>query len=183
MKIGVISDTHGDYESTEKIFSNFFNDVELIVHAGDILNHGPRNPIPRGYDPIKLSELFNSSPVIIHFAKGNCDSDVDTLMINNFIQAPYLFLNIEGIKILITHGDKNLEYYQKLSKDNVDILITGHTHNYLLEKNSGYIMLNPGSPSLPKNHHNGTCGIINTNTGTISIYDIKENQILAEINF
>ncbi len=183
MKIGVISDTHGDFLSVHKIFNKIFLDVDVILHAGDILNHGPRNPIPEGYDPVKLSDLLNNFPVPIHFAKGNCDSDVDTMMIKNFLQAPYIYTIFEGIKIVVTHGDKNLEYFKELSEKHADILITGHSHNYALEKENSVIYLNPGSTSIPKNHINGTCAVIDINSQSISIIDIVKNEILAEINF
>ena len=183
MKIGVISDTHGDYESVKKIFENIFTDTDLILHAGDILNHGPRNPIPEGYNPVKLSDLLNNSPIPIHFCKGNCDSDVDTLMIKNFIQAPYLYLNLEGIRMVVTHGDKNFDYFKDLAQKNCDLLISGHTHNYLIEKEKNFIMLNPGSPSIPKNHHHGTCATIDIDTGIITIYDIEDKNPLIEFKF
>lgn len=183
MKLGVISDTHGDYINVKKAFDEIFYDVDTIIHAGDILNHGPRNPIPDGYNPVKLADLLNNQPVPVHFAKGNCDSDVDTLMINNFIQAPYLFLVFEGIKIVVTHGDKNLDYLMELADNHADILITGHTHNYTIDKVNKFILLNPGSTSIPKNHPNGTCATIDIENSVISIYDITKNEIIAESKF
>ncbi len=183
MKIGVISDTHGDYKNVKLAFDYVLSDVNLVIHAGDILNHGPRNPIPEGYNPIELSNLLNKLPIPIHFAKGNCDSDVDTMMIKNFIQAPYLYLVIEGIKIVVTHGDKNLNFYKELAEKYSDILITGHTHNYTIDKESKYIHLNPGSTSIPKNHPNGTCATIDINSSTITIFDLEKKDIIAETKF
>ena len=183
MKLGIISDTHGDYINVKNAFEKIFLDIEVLIHAGDILNHGPRNPIPKGYDPVKLSKFFNQLPIPIHFAKGNCDSDVDTLMIENFIQAPYLYLVIEGIKIVVTHGDKNLNYFKNLANKHADILITGHTHNYIIEKDQNFIHLNPGSTSIPKNHPHGTCALIDIDSNLISIYDIESNDIISETKF
>ena len=183
MKVGVVSDTHGDYTNIKKAFDEIFVDIDFLIHAGDILNHGPRNPIPEGYNPVELSNFLNNLPISVHYAKGNCDSEVDSLMIKNFIQSPYLYLVIEGIRIVVTHGDKNLNYFKELSEKHADILITGHTHNYTIDKESKYILFNPGSTSIPKNHPHGTCGLIDIDAGEISIFDIVENEIIAQTKF
>ena len=178
MLIGIISDTHGDADSFKLVLNKFFENVDLIIHAGDILNHGPRNKIPEGYNPSLLSDYINNLPVDILFCKGNCDSEVDQMLINTPIASPYLYAVFEGIKIAVTHGDKKLpERFYKYS----DIIISGHTHNYNLEKINNTIYLNPGSLSIPKNHINGTCSIIDLNANIITIYDIVNENSLAEM--
>ncbi len=178
MQIGVVSDTHGDEFSFKTAMERFFQNVNLIIHAGDILNHGPRNKIPDNYNPEALSEYLNSLPVDILFCKGNCDSEVDQMMINVPIASPYLYLVLEGVKIFATHGDKKLP--EKFLKSS-DIIISGHTHNYNLEKINRTVYLNPGSLSIPKNHINGTCAIIDLDSNIISIYDIEKEAILSEL--
>ena len=180
MRIGIISDTHGDYNSFNLAFENILKDVDIIIHAGDILNHGPRNRIPSGYSPEKLAEAINNLPVDIVFVKGNCDSDVDQMMIDFLIGSPYLFLMIEGFKIVVNHGDKKID---KKFFTNIDFYISGHTHIYNVEYLNATIFLNPGSLSIPKNHINGTCGIIDTTTNIVSIYDIINKNILIETKF
>jgi len=59
MKIGVISDTHGSLTAWQQVLSGPFQDVDLILHAGDVLYHGPRNPLPEGYQPGQLAEAIN----------------------------------------------------------------------------------------------------------------------------
>jgi len=181
MKIGVISDTHGDAINFDIALNNILYDVELIIHAGDILNHGPRNKIPEGYNPVKLAELINTSPIDIFFAKGNCDSEVDELLINYFISSPYLYLMVEGVRLFVSHGHINFSEYLKKAKQKCDIFIFGHTHIYTIEKEDNIVQLNPGSLSLPKNNPNGTCAIINIDSNEISIFDIKNREPLAEM--
>ena len=180
MKIGIISDTHGDFASFNTAFENILRDVDILIHAGDILNHGPRNMIPSGYSPEKLANAINNLPVDILFAKGNCDSDVDQMMINFLIGSPYLFLIIEGFKIVVNHGDKKIN---KKFFRNIDFYITGHTHIYNVEHLDATIFINPGSLSIPKNNINGTCGIIDTTTNIVTIHDIFNKNILIETKF
>ena len=180
MKIGLISDTHGDYGSFNTAFENILRDVDIIIHAGDILNHGPRNVIPSGYAPEKLAYVINKLPVDILFVKGNCDSDVDQMLINYLIGSPYLYLIIEGFKTIVNHGNKKID--KKYFK-NIDFYISGHTHIYNVEHIDSTIFINPGSLSIPKNHINGTCGIIDTIANIVHIYDIFTKNILIENNF
>src|SRR5690348_16178739 len=107
MKIGVISDTHGDYKAWKKVKETIFRDCHNIIHAGDILYHGPRNPIVDGYNPSELLKDLNNINIPIHFAKGNCDAEVDQMVINRPIMSPYVYLNYNNFGIIVIHGDKN----------------------------------------------------------------------------
>ncbi len=177
MKIGIISDTHGDVFSFKMALENIFKDIDLILHAGDILYHGPRNTLPSGYNPEKLANIINELPTDILFSKGNCDSAVDQMMINMPILSNYLFISIEGYKILLYHGDTKLNF------KNIDFIITGHTHIYNLQLSDSTIFINPGSLSLPKNHNNGTCAILDISLNLINIYDISSSKSLMEAKF
>ncbi|HHW29057.1 MAG TPA: phosphodiesterase, partial [Syntrophomonadaceae bacterium] len=97
MRIGIISDTHGSLSSWQKVMSTLFRDVDLIIHAGDLLYHGPRNPLPDNYQPRGVAEAVNSLTVPFVIAQGNCDAEVDQMMINWPLQAPYAFLQIENL--------------------------------------------------------------------------------------
>lgn len=88
MKIGVISDTHGDLKAWSKIQETIFHDCKHIIHAGDILYHGPRNPIVEGYNSSELAKEINKLNIPIHIARGNCDADVDQMVIEKPIMAP-----------------------------------------------------------------------------------------------
>ncbi|QNO16355.1 phosphodiesterase [Alkalicella caledoniensis] len=152
MKIGVISDTHGVVTVWDRVIEEFFTDVDLIIHCGDVLYHGPRNPIVEGYNPALLAQRINSLQTPIVFSKGNCDAEVDQMVLDHPLQNPYTILIVQGKKILSHHGH-TLNYQEKVKlaqKYGIDIFITGHTHIPEVYKEGSTIFLNPGSPSLPK---------------------------------
>jgi len=173
MKIGVISDTHGDATGWQRVMETQFHDVDLIIHAGDILYHGPRNPLVEGYNPPELASLINSCPVPVLFARGNCDADVDQLMLDYPVQAPYAFLQVGNLRIMSHHGDGlDREEMLRLSRIyRANIFISGHTHVRALEDEGGVILLNPGSPSLPKGE----------GRPTVAVLECEENSLRIEI--
>lgn len=144
MKIGVLSDTHGGGRSFLALLP-FVETSDLVVHAGDILYHGPRNPLPEGYDPKGLANSLNGLKVPVVYSRGNCDADVDQLLLRCPIQAPYALLFVDGLQILVLHELKGEELPYR-----VDIVIFGHTHRWEMFSKDGILYLNPGSPSLPK---------------------------------
>ena len=151
-RIGVISDTHGDLAGWHRALSGPLGRVDCIVHAGDLLYHGPKNPMVAGYDPAGLAEAMNALDVPLIVAKGNCDSAVDQLVLRAPIQSPYAFLQMEGLRVLVHHGDGLTEADRRTLGEQwaIDVFVTGHTHARLLERVGKTIMLNPGSPALPK---------------------------------
>lgn len=178
MRILVMSDTHGDTTFWEYI-KELLERSDYVIHAGDVLYHGPRNPLPSGYNPPKLAELINNSkPFFI--AKGNCDADVDQLVLKYPIASPYIFLYFEPFKILVTHGEDKREedLWDMAEKYNVDILIFGHIHTPVLKKEKNRIILNPGSPSLSKTP-NKTVALIQDNK--IAIIDITDKTELYSL--
>lgn len=152
MKIGVISDTHGDLPGWQQAQAKVFAGTELIIHAGDLLYHGPKNPIPAGYDPAKLAEAINQSPAPVVIARGNCDSEVDQLVIRHPIQAPYALVILPNRRIMAQHGHLlSAQQMAALAYDyKLDLLITGHTHVPKVERVGECVFLNPGSPSISK---------------------------------
>jgi putative phosphoesterase len=156
MRIGVVSDTHGDTQGWQAAIAGPLAGVELILHVGDILYHGPRNPMPAGYDPAALADLMNHAPAPIIIARGNCDSDVDQLVLEYPIQAPYALAVIDGVRIIVNHGDEfGLEnpvpgIAKVAAKYGVSLYVCGHTHAPMLERAGDCLIMNPGSPALPK---------------------------------
>lgn len=185
MKIGVISDTHGCRDHWAKAYDKFFKDADLIIHSGDVLYHGPRNPMLEDYNPAELAEKINgcSQPVLI--CKGNCDSEVDQLVLNTPIQSPYVHVFADGRHIVATHGhmvesDEAKEAMAAAIK--ADIFISGHVHYTVLEKRGNTVFLNPGSPSLSKREDgHQTCAVISD--VDIKVYDVNTVEVLAEFKF
>ncbi len=157
MRVGIVSDTHGSAAVWKELLGGLFRDVDLIIHAGDVLYHGPRNPLPRGYDPQGLAELLNNSPVPVVFARGNCDAEIDQLLITWPLQSPYSFLQLGSLRLLVNHGHElSPEGLCSLgSRYRVHVVVAGHTHVPLLKKENGVLFVNPGSPALPKDPAKG----------------------------
>jgi putative phosphoesterase len=128
MKIGVMSDTHGSLDYFEKAVKTL-SDCDVLLHGGDILYHGPRNDLPKGYNPKGVVEILNKLDNIL-ITKGNCESDVDQMVLNHPIQGPYVLSQFGDIRILLTHGyvDSKEETIRKAKSMGADILILGHTH-------------------------------------------------------
>lgn len=180
MKIGIISDTHGNVEIWENIKNSIFKDVDIILHSGDILNPGPKNPISIGYNPSKLAQSLNESKIPILIAKGNCDSEVDQSLLNIPIEASYILYERNNLKIFVTHGHNfDEEKKLKLAKQyKINVFIYGHTHRNEIFEKEGIVFLNPGSPTIPfDNTH--SVGIIEENR--IYIVEIIQNKIIKEI--
>ncbi|HBT79325.1 MAG: phosphodiesterase [Selenomonas sp.] len=183
MKIGVISDTHGHEMAWQNCFDKYFSDADLILHAGDVLYHGPRNPMKADYNPAGLVQRINSCPVPVVIARGNCDSEVDASCLELPVQAPYAYVYGQGKRIIITHGHTcmtNEEKDQLAAHLKADIFISGHIHTNVLEKRGNTIFLNPGSPALSKREDGrATCAVIADDA--IRIYDIATDEVLMEL--
>jgi putative phosphoesterase len=117
---------------------------------GDILYHGPRNDLPAGYAPKKVIELLNPLKNEILAVRGNCDTEVDQMVLSFPILADYAYLSLDGLRIFATHGHKfNTDSLPPLAKG--DILLHGHTHvPVAIEFGEDNLYINPGSLSIPK---------------------------------
>ena len=148
MKFLIASDIHGSEKYTEELLARFGEEgADQLVLLGDIYNHGPRNPLPDGYDPLGVARLLNAVADRLTVIKGNCDSDVDTLISDfEFVSEAVLFIG--GKKVFLQHGDRFS--IDRLPKNCGDVFIYGHYHTGFIEEKEGVIVANCGSVSLPK---------------------------------
>ena len=150
MKIIIASDLHGSFYYVSKLIEQFnaLNADKLIL-LGDILYHGPRNDLPRDYNPKKVIEMLSAYKNEILAVRGNCDTEVDQMVLPFPILSDYALISVDGVDIYATHG-------HKFGKDNPppmkagDILLCGHTHVAADETCEGFRYINPGSVSIPK---------------------------------
>ena len=151
MKFLIASDIHGDLNCARTVIDAFQTEkCDKILLLGDILYHGPRNDLPDGYNPKGVIELLNSNKNYILAVRGNCDTEVDQMVLKFPILADYICLSLDGLAVYATHGHKyNVE--SPLPLQTGDILLHGHTHVFACTKfgNDNYY-LNPGSASIPK---------------------------------
>jgi len=182
MRIGIISDTHGSVEAWEKALNSVFQEVDMILHAGDVLYHGARNPLPAGYGTVQLAETLNACPIPLVIAQGNCDSDVDQMVIDIPMQAPFALVEAPWGRILLTHGHRYApdEALILAEKYRVRLWVSGHTHVPVLEKTNNTIFFNPGSPSLPKGDDpRPTVGLITE--GMVKLIALDSGATLMEL--
>lgn len=150
MKLLFAGDIHGSAWYAEKLNELILKeDPTRVVLLGDLLYHGPRNDLPRDYDTRKVMPILNSLKTKILAVRGNCDTEVDQMVLEFPIMADYILLFLEGRMVFVTHGhiynEKNLPHLNK-----GDVFIQGHTHLRVVADRGDYFFLNPGSLSLPK---------------------------------
>ena len=153
MKILIASDIHGDAEKTERLLEAYeHSGARKLLLLGDLLYHGPRNDLPAGYAPKKVIGLLGSLKNEILCVRGNCDTEVDQMVLPFPILAEYALLELDGVCMFATHGHKfNINTPPPLGRG--DILLNGHTHipkAELFDPDNGNVYINPGSVSIPK---------------------------------
>ena len=154
-KIMIASDIHGDAETCERLVKDFqLSGADKLLLLGDILYHGPRNDLPQGYAPKKVIELLKPLSEKILCVRGNCDTEVDQMVLSFPILADYAYIAVDGLRIFATHGHKyNTENQPPLATG--DILLHGHTHvPCAVGFGKDNLYINPGSLSIPKE---GSC--------------------------
>ena len=151
MKLLIASDIHGDLGNTEKILSFCKKEkCDKILLLGDLLYFGPRNHLTPSYDPQGVIRLLNENKEYIIAVKGNCDAEVDQMVLELPIMADYCYLSLDGLFVFATHGHHhNTTTPPPLRKG--EILLHGHTHVLRCEEfgNENYY-LNPGAATYPK---------------------------------
>ena len=150
MKYMFASDIHGSAYYCRKMLDAFEKEgAERLVLLGDLLYHGPRNDLPKEYAPKQVIPMLNAMKDKIYAVRGNCEAEVDQMVLEFPIMAEYCILYLNQRMIFATHGhvfhEKNLPMLKK-----GDILLHGHTHVPVCREHEDYIYMNPGSVSIPK---------------------------------
>lgn len=179
MKIMFISDIHGSYLYAKKAIEIFEREkMDTLVVLGDVLYHGPRNPLPEGYDCKKVAELLNSYQDKIIAVRGNCDAEVDQMVLDFNVRKDYEIFDVDGHHFFISHG--HIYNEEKLPQlQDGDIFAYGHIHKPVAKKQNHIFIINPSSISLPKEGEN-SYGVYEKDTFTIYTFN---KQIVKTINF
>lgn len=154
MKILFLSDIHGSLPALERVLSYYDAEgYEMLVLLGDLLNYGPRNGLCPGLDPQGVAERLNSRASEIVAVRGNCDSEVDQMLLHFPIQATYTLVVDHSLRFFITHG--HIYNESKLPEGPAcDVMVYGHTHLQVLKsadpESKHPVILNTGSPTFPK---------------------------------
>lgn len=169
MKYLIISDIHGSYKYLKLAFKAFLDfKCDKIIILGDILYHGPRNDLPIEYNPKECIKLLNENVGLIEAIGGNCDAEVDQMVLDFKIDRPH-FTNINGIDVYITHGHHLEEVPQ-----NAEIILYGHSHISKIINEDSKIFINPGSISIPKGDKINSFAIVD-DENNLKIYDFNYN--------
>lgn len=150
MKLLIASDIHGSLKYCNKLVEQYKKeDCDKLILLGDILYHGPRNDLPEEYNPKGVIALLNGMSDEILTVRGNCEAEVDDMVLDFNVLAEYAILYIKSRLVFLTHGHKfNPQNLPKLKKG--DILVNGHTHVSKIERIGDILYVNPGSVSIPK---------------------------------
>lgn len=179
MKYLIFSDIHGSAETTEQIL-NIFKEkkCDQMIILGDYIYHGPRNPLTQQYNSMKVAELLNAYKDKIIGVRGNCDSEVDQMVLDFPCGNDYALICDNGVNIFATHGHiygpSNLPTFTS-----IDLLLYGHTHVYEISKKDDTILCNPGSITLPRGGNPPTYAIYENRN--LTIYDFNTDEALKSI--
>ncbi len=185
MKIMFASDIHGSAYYCRRLLDIYGRSgAGRLVLLGDILYHGPRNDLPKEYAPKEVIAMLNPMKNEIYAVRGNCDTEVDQMVLDFPIMADYGLFVIDGRTLYATHG-------HVYDQDNLppmkagDILVHGHTHLLKAERvDTGacgtITVLNPGSVSIPKGGNPNTYAMLEDGVFSILTLDgamVKEIKL------
>jgi putative phosphoesterase len=179
MKLMFASDIHGSLPATERVLERFAQSgAQWLILLGDLLYHGPRNALPEGYAPADVAEKLNEQASRIIAVRGNCDSEVDQMLLKFPITAPWQQVLTERQRLFLTHG-------HLVGPDNLpalaagDVLVSGHTHIPVAEKRGAVIYFNPGSASIPKGGFVASYGMLEDDY--LQVLALKDQQVIAQV--
>ena len=180
MKWMIASDLHGSAYYCRKMLEAFEREgADRLFLLGDLLYHGPRNDLPREYAPKEVIPLLNGKKEKLLCVRGNCDAEVDQMVLEFPVLADYAVLPVGQRLIYVTHGHiyhvKNLP---PLAPG--DVLLHGHTHvPAWTEFGQGNLYLNPGSVSIPK--ENSPHSYMTLEENTVQWKELESSAVFHEL--
>ena len=180
MKWMIASDLHGSAYYCRKMLEAFEREgADQLFLLGDLLYHGPRNDLPREYAPKEVIPLLNGKKEKLLCVRGNCDAEVDQMVLEFPVLADYAVLPVGRRLIYATHGHiyhvKNLP---PLAPG--DVLLHGHTHvPAWTEFGQGNLYLNPGSVSIPK--ENSPHSYMTLEENTMQWKELESSAVFHEL--
>lgn len=174
MKLMIASDIHGSAFYCRKMLEAYEKEqAGRLILLGDILYHGPRNDLPREYAPKEVIRMLNERKHEIYAVRGNCEAEVDQMVLEFPVLADYMLFFEGSCAVYATHGhiwnEKNLPPMKP-----GDVLLHGHTHVLRAEQVGEYLILNPGSVSIPKEGNPPTYAVLEDGVFTIRDFDGNE---------
>ena len=145
MKLMFISDIHGSYYYLNKALEAYYNEKpDKLILLGDLLYHGPRNDLPKEYAPKKVIPVLNGLKNMIIAVRGNCDAEVDQMVLDFPMMADYATIDVDGHHFFLSHGHLfNEENLPNLNEG--DIFVYGHIHRPVAKCENGIYIINPSS--------------------------------------
>ncbi len=180
MKLFFLADVHGSAHYMSRALELFEKEkASYIVLLGDLLYHGPRNPFPKDYDPASVVGMLNNVREKIIAVRGNCDSDVDQMVLPFPLMSDHGSILVGNRRIFLTHGHiYSPENLPPLTKG--DIFVSAHTHIPLASIHEGIYLFNPGSVALPKGGSRNSYGIFDNGDLVVKNLDGKvENRVIV----
>ncbi len=180
MKYMIASDIHGSaYYCKKMIEAMEQENADRLILLGDLLYHGPRNDLPREYAPKQVIPMLNALKDKLFVVRGNCDTEVDQMVLDFPILADYAIFEMNGRLVYCSHGhifhEKHLPPLKK-----GDIFLHGHTHVLQAKEIDGITILNPGSISIPKEGNPPTYATLEVGTELIFKVKTLEGNIVKE---
>lgn len=180
MKWMIASDLHGSAYYCRKMLEAFEREgADRLFLLGDLLYHGPRNDLPREYAPKEVIPLLNGKKEKLLCVRGNCDAEVDQMVLEFPVLADYAVLPVGRRLIYATHGHiYNMKNLPPLAPG--DVLLHGHTHvPAWTEFGQGNLYLNPGSVSIPK--ENSPHSYMTLEENTMQWKELESSAVFHEL--
>lgn len=179
MKLMFASDIHGSLSATDRVLDLFEQShADWLILLGDFLNHGPRNPLPEKYQPAEVAARLNAYASRIIAVRGNCDSEVDQMLLTFPVTAPWQHVLLPQNRLFLTHG--HLYHPENMPPLHAgDVLVYGHTHIPVAEQRGEYYFFNPGSVSLPKGGYLASYGLLEQ--GELRVLPLHGGEPIAQV--